>query len=75
MTEYNESYEPIRWNIEFIMMDGRKHRLSPEDAIRLNRRVDAWYSNLQGWPEQYEDWAWMASHDECQLPDEILKEH
>ena len=75
ITEYDESYEPICWNIEFMMLNGQRHCLSPKEAIRFNRRVVAWYSNVQGWPEQYEDWAWTANHDECKLPDEILEEH
>ena len=75
ITEYNESYQPTNWNIEFIMMNGQRHWLSPEDAIRFNRRVVAWYSNIQGWPEHHEDWAWTANHSECLLPAEILEEH
>ena len=46
ITEYNDSYEPIRWNIEFIMMNGQRHRLSPEEAIQFNRRAVAWRSCL-----------------------------
>ena len=75
ITEYDESYEPIRWNIEFIMMDGQRHQLSPEDAIHFNRRVVAWYSNVQGWPENHEDWAWTANLTECPLPAEVLGEY
>ena len=75
ITDYDDSYEPIRWNIEFIMIDGQRHRLSPEEAIQFNRRVVAWYSNIQGWPEHHEDWGWTVNHSECPLPSEILKEH
>ena len=48
ITEYDESYKPICWNTEFILQNGQRHCLSPKEAITFNRRVVAWYSNVQG---------------------------
>ena len=74
ITEYDNNFEPSEWNIEFIMMNGERHWLSPEEAINFNRKVVAWYSNIHGWAEHNTKWAWTANHEECKFPLELLEE-
>ena len=56
------------------MTDGSQLSLTAEEAITYNRKAVALLSNLNGWPEMYDEWSWTADQCECKLPMDILDE-
>ena len=72
--EQDEWGNPKVYHIQLIMRDGSQLLLSAEEAIVYNRKAVALLSNLNGWPELYDEWSWTADQSKCKLPMDILDE-
>ena len=72
--EWDELGNPTVYQIQFIMTDGSQLSLTAEEAIAYNRKAVALLSNLNGWPEMYDEWSWTADQCEFKLPMDILDE-
>ena len=56
------------------MTDGGQLSLIAEEVTVYNHKAVALLSNLNGWPELYDEWSWTADQSECKLPMDILDE-